>query len=135
MIISAKKSKVMHIHKTTRTSANTEADVAKLNLVHKCESYAREFTKLRSLKMHMAHWCDGGRMQRSRVGSLTDKADKSSRRRAAEASLDKVVIGSDPPLQNMPHFVYTWVAISKATEATRQTCVIAWRSHSRRLAH
>ena len=39
MIISAKKSKVMHIHKTTRTSAATEADVAKLNLVHKCESF------------------------------------------------------------------------------------------------
>ena len=34
MIISAKKSKVMHIHKTTRTIATTEADVAKLNLVH-----------------------------------------------------------------------------------------------------
>ena len=35
MIISTKKSKVMHIHETTRTSATTEADVAKLNLVHK----------------------------------------------------------------------------------------------------
>ena len=32
MIISAKKSKVMHIHKTTRSSATTVADVAKLNL-------------------------------------------------------------------------------------------------------
>ena len=106
MIISAKKSKVMHIHKTTRTSATTEADVAKLNLVHKCESCAREFTKLRGLKMHMARWCDGGRTQRSRVGSLTDKAVKSSKRRAAEASLDKVIIGSDPPLENVLHFEY-----------------------------
>ena len=78
MIISAKKSKVMHIHKTTRTSATTEADVAKLNLVHKCESCTHEFTKLRGLKMHMARWCDGGRTQRSRVGSLTDKSVKSS---------------------------------------------------------
>ena len=106
MIISAKKSKVMHIHKTTRTSATIEADVAKLNLVHKCESCTREFTKLRGLKMHMARWCDGGRTQRSRVGSLTDKAVKSSKRRAAEASPDKVVIGSDPPLENVPHFQY-----------------------------
>ena len=106
MIISAKKSKVMHIHKTTRTSPTSEADVAKLNLVHKCESCTREFTKLRGLKMHMARWCDGGRTQRSRVGSLTDKAVKSSKRRAAEASLDKVVIGSDPPLENVPHFQY-----------------------------
>ena len=106
MIISAKKSKVMHIHKTTRTSPTSEADVAKLNLVHKCESCTCEFTKLRGLKMHKARWCDGGggRTQRSRVGSLTDKAVKSSKRRAAEASLDKVVIGSDPPLENVPHF-------------------------------
>ena len=105
-IISAKKSKVMNIHKTTRTSATTEADVAKLNLVHKCESYTREFTKLRGLKMHMALWCDGGRTQRSRVGSLTDKAVKSNKRRAAEASLDKVVNGSDPSPENVPHFQY-----------------------------
>ena len=106
MIISTKKSKVMHIHKTIRTSATTEADVAKLNLVHRCESCTREFTKLRGLKMHMARWCDGGRTQRSRVGSLTDKAVKSSKRRAAESSLDKVVIGSDPPLENVPNFDY-----------------------------
>ena len=106
MIISTKKSKVMHIHKTTRTSATTEADVAKLNLVHRCESCTREFTKLRGLKMHMARWCDGGRSQGSRVGSLTDKAVKSNKRRAAEASLDKVVIGSDPPLENVPNFEY-----------------------------
>ena len=39
-------------------------------------------------------------------GSLTDKAVKSSKRRAAEASLDKVIIGSDPPLENVPHFEY-----------------------------
>ncbi len=32
LLISAKKSKVMHIHKMTRTSATTDADVAKLNL-------------------------------------------------------------------------------------------------------
>ena len=69
---SKKKSKVIHIHKTTRTNATTAADVAKLNLVHKCESSAREFTKQCGLKIHMARWCDGGRTQRSRVGSLTD---------------------------------------------------------------
>ena len=58
MIISAKKSKVMHIHKTTRTSATTEADVAKLNLSHKCDSCARAFTKLCGLNVHMARWCN-----------------------------------------------------------------------------
>ena len=80
MIISTKKSKVMHIHKTTRTSATTEADVAKLNLSYKCESCGREFTKLRGLNIHMARWCDEERTQRSRV----------------YASLDKVVIGGGP---------------------------------------
>ena len=54
----------------------------------------------------MARWCDWGRTQRSRIGSLTDKAVKSSKRRAAEASLDKMVTGSDPPLENVPHFQY-----------------------------
>ena len=88
MIISTKKSKVTHIHKTTRTSATTEADVAKLNLSYKSESCAREFTKLRRLKMHMARWCDGGLTQRSHIGSLTDKAVKSSKRRAAEAGVE-----------------------------------------------
>ena len=56
--------------------------------------------------MHMARWCDGDRTQRSRVGCLTDKAVKSSKRRAAAASLDKGVIGSYPPLENVPHFQY-----------------------------
>ena len=106
MIIPAKNGKVMHIHKTTRTSATNEADVAKLNLVHKCELCAREFNKLRGLNIRMARWCDGGRTQRSRVGSLTDKAIKSSTRRVAEASLDKVVIDSDSTLENVPHFQY-----------------------------
>ena len=77
-----------------------------INMVLREGRQTREFTKLRGLKMHMAHWCDGGRTQRSRVGSLTDKAVKSSKRRTAEASLDKVVIGSDPPLENVPHFKY-----------------------------
>ena len=102
MIISTKKSKVMQIHKTTRTTATTEADVAKLNLVHRCESC----TKLRGLKNAHGALVRRGRTQRSRVGSLTDKAVKSSKRRAAEASLDKVVIGSDPSLENVPNFEY-----------------------------
>ena len=74
--------------------------------MHKCESCTREFTKLCGLKIHMARWCDGGRTQRSRVGFLTDKAVKSSKRHATEASIDKVVIGSDLPLENVPHFEY-----------------------------
>ena len=72
MIISTKKSKVMRIHKTTRTSATTEADVAKLNLV----SCTREFTKLRGLKMHMARWCDGGRTHTAITRRLLDRQSR-----------------------------------------------------------
>ena len=67
MVISIRKSKVMHIHKKTRVSAITEADVASLNLSHKCSACARELTKQCGLRIHMARWCDGGRTQRSRV--------------------------------------------------------------------
>ena len=134
MIISTKKSKVMHIHKTTRTSATTEADVAKLNLVHRCESCTREFTKLRGLKMHMARWCDGGRTQRSRVGSLTDKAVKSSKRRELRHPSTRWPSAATRHSRTFPIF-NTWAASCKETGATRQTWVIDWRSRSRRLAH
>ena len=81
--------------------------------------------------MHMARWCDGGRTQRSRVGSLSDKAVKSSKRRAAEASLDKVVIGSDPPLENVPHFQYLGSRL-QGDGSDEADVVIDWRSRSRR---
>ena len=70
MVISVRKSKAMHVHRTRRVDATTEEDVAALSLAHKCESCGREFTKQRGLKIHMARWCDGGRTQRSRRGSL-----------------------------------------------------------------
>ena len=105
IIISPKKIKLMHSHKKTRTIATTEADVAKLNLSCNCESYARGFVKLRGLKIHMTRWCDGVCTLLSRVGFLTDKTVKSSKRRSAEeASFDMVVSGSDPPLENVPPF-------------------------------
>ena len=90
MVISAKKSKAMQIHRTTRTSVTIEADVAQLNLVHRCDSCPREITKQQGLKIHMARWCDGGRTQRSRLGSLTDKAVKTAKRRSAEATMQPV---------------------------------------------
>ena len=76
MIIFAKKSKVMPIHKTTRTSATTEADVAKLNLVHMCEPCTREFTRLRGLKMHMTRWCDGGPPYAAITSRLLDRQSR-----------------------------------------------------------
>ena len=55
MVISAKKSKAMHIHRTTRTSVTTEADVAELNLVHRCDSCYRAFAETtRPVDLHGA---------------------------------------------------------------------------------
>ena len=105
MVISIRKCTVMHIHKKTRVSATTEADVASLNLSHKCSACAREFTKQRGLIIHMARWCDGGRTQRSRVGTLTDKAVKTAKRRAAEATLGTVEIDNNV-LGNVYSFEY-----------------------------
>ena len=53
----------------------------------------------------MARWCDGGRTQRSRLGTLTDKAVKTAKRRAAEAILGKVEIDSNV-LDNVYSFEY-----------------------------
>ena len=85
MVLSVRKSKAMHVHRTRRVDATTEEDVAALSLAHKCESCGREFTKHRGLKIHMARWCDGGdTQQRSRRGSLLPP---SHRRRGATAVL------------------------------------------------
>ena len=64
-----------------------------------------EFTKQRGLSIHMARWCDGGRTQRSRLGTLTDKAVKTAKRRAAEATLGKVQI-ENSVLDNVYSFEY-----------------------------
>ena len=53
----------------------------------------------------MARWCDGGRTQRSRRGTLTDKAVKTAKRRAAGAALDKVYVGNEA-LDYVLHFEY-----------------------------
>ena len=105
MVISIRKSKVMHVHRKTRVSATTEAGVASFNLTHKCSACAREFTKQRGLRIHMARWCDGGRTQGSRLGTLTDKAVKTAKRRAAEATLGKVQIENNV-LDNVYSFEY-----------------------------
>ena len=95
----------MHAHKKTRVSATTEADVASLNLTHKYSACAREFTKQRRLSIHMARLCDGGRTQRSRLGTLTDKAVKTAKRRVAEATFGKVQIENNV-LDNVHSFEY-----------------------------
>ena len=95
MVISVRKSNVMHVHRTRRVDATTEEDVAALTLAHKCESCVREFAKQRGLNIHMARWCYGGHIQRSRRGSLTDTAVNTAKRRVAEETQDKVSIGDE----------------------------------------
>ena len=70
MIISTKKGKVMHIHKTTRTSATTEADVPKLNLVHKaCRTRAPPAALSVGCGWRLAAHVGSGREPRVRINS------------------------------------------------------------------
>ena len=72
MVISQAKSKVMHIHRKTRVSSTTEAEVEALKLARTCDACSRTFPTQRGLKIHAACWCYGGVTPRSRRGSLAD---------------------------------------------------------------
>ena len=105
MVISQAKSKVMHIHRKTHVSSTTEAEVEALKLAHKCDACSRTFPTQRGMKIHAARWCDGGVTQRSRRGSLADRAVQTAKRRAAEALLSQVYVGNTP-LENVYSFEY-----------------------------
>ena len=105
MVISQAKSKVMHIHRKTHVSSTTEAEVEALKLAHKCDACSRTFPTQRGMKIHAARWCDGGVTQRSRRGSLADRAVQTAKRRAAEALLSQVYAGNTP-LENVYSFEY-----------------------------
>ena len=51
----------------------------------------------------VARWCDGGRTQRSQLGTLTDKAEKTAKRQVAKVALDKVYDGNEA-LDNVLQF-------------------------------
>ena len=127
MVISQAKSKVMHIHRKTHVSSTTEADVEALKLEHKCDACSRTFPTQRGMKIHAARWCDGGVTQRSRRGSLADRAVQTEKRRAAEAMLSQVYVGNTP-LENVYSFEYLGAECS-AMALTTLTFVIAWPSH------
>ena len=105
MMISQAKSKVMYIHRKTCISSTTEAAVEALKLAHKCDACSRTFPTQRGLKIQSARWCDGGVTQRSRRGSLADRAVQTAKRRAAEALLSQVYVGNTP-LENVYSFEY-----------------------------
>ena len=105
MVISEKKSKAMHIHPTTRVRGTKEEEVVALKLKHVCDRCSRTFPTLRGLRIHVSRWCDGGQTQRSRRGSKADRAVKAVKKRAAEARLDQVHVGTTA-LENVHSFEY-----------------------------
>ena len=105
MVISQAQSKVMHIHRNTNVSSTTEAEVEPLKLAHKCDACSRTFPTQRGLKIHAARWCDGGVTQRSRRGSLADRAVQTAKLRAAEALLNQMYV-SNTSLENVYSFEY-----------------------------
>ena len=105
MAISQAKSNVMHIHRKTRASSTTEAEVEALKLAHKCDACSRTFPTQRGLKIHAARWCDGGVTQRQRRGSLANRAVQTANRRATEALLSQVYV-DNTPLENVYSFEY-----------------------------
>ena len=101
----ARKSMAMHIHPTTRVSATREAEVVVLQLKHACDRCSRMFPTQRGLKIHVSRWCDGGLTQRSRRGSLADKAVTTRKKRNAETLLSHVHVGQSA-LENVYSFEY-----------------------------
>ena len=63
------------------------------------------FSKQRGWRIHVARWCEGGRTQRSRLGTMTDKPVKTVKRRTAETTLGKVQI-EKKVLENVYLFEY-----------------------------
>ena len=109
IVISQANSKFMHIHHKTHFSSTTEAEVEALKLAykltHKCDAWSRTFPTPRGLKFPAARWCDRGLTQRSRRGSLADRAVQTAKRRAAEALLGQMYVGNIP-LENVYSFEY-----------------------------
>ena len=78
--ISLKKRKAMPIRRCDPVSETAEEEIVALNLKHKCSACNRTFSTERGLKIHRARWCRGEGPERSRKGSLADKAVKHAKR-------------------------------------------------------
>ena len=105
MIISVSKTKAMHIHETITVSETTENEIIDLNLPFKCPECERPFPTKRGMNIHLTRWCDGTESNRSRKGSLADKAVQLSKRKTAEQSRPHVMIEGEE-IDNVHSFVY-----------------------------
>ncbi|CAH1265118.1 Hypp3119 [Branchiostoma lanceolatum] len=108
MEISVPKTKAMHIHRKDRVSTTTEAEVAALNLKHKCPDCTRDFPTKRGLAIHRSRWClhhPSTANTRSRAGSLADKEVQRQKRVAKEKERGHVTLQGQQ-LENVHTFDY-----------------------------
>ena len=99
------KTKAMHIHRKTRVSETTEEDIAAMGFTNICPNCQRDFPTKRGLAVHQGRWCDGGKTERSRKGSLADKRVQHKKRVDKESELDHVTI-EGKTLDNVYSFDY-----------------------------
>ena len=104
MSVSLEKTKAMHIHKRVAVSATTETEVVEMNFSHKCSKCNRTFPTKRGLRVHEGRWC-GRKKNRSRAGSLADKAVQRAKRKAVEETRPQVVVNG-VPIDNVYAFEY-----------------------------
>jgi len=105
MEISIPKTKSMHIHKRVKVSETTEEEIASMGFEHICPDCQRDFPTKRGLAIHRGRWCDGGKTQRSRKGSLADKKVQHEKRKEHENELPHVIIEGQQ-LENVYSFEY-----------------------------
>ncbi|KAI8496686.1 hypothetical protein Bbelb_253410 [Branchiostoma belcheri] len=95
MEISVPKTKAMHIHRKERVSKTTEAEVAALNLKHRCPECTRKFPTKRGLVIHRSRWClhhPSTANTRSRTGTVADKEVQRQKRLAKERKRQHVTL-------------------------------------------
>ncbi|KAI8491775.1 hypothetical protein Bbelb_305800 [Branchiostoma belcheri] len=107
-LMSVPKTKAMHIHSKERVSKTTEAEVAALNLKHRCPECTREFPTKRGLAIHRSRWClhhPSTANTRSRTGTLADKEVQRQKRLAKEKERPHVTLQGEQ-LENVHAFDY-----------------------------
>ena len=105
----------MHAFMPIRTyepvSRTTEEELIALKLKHKCPACARTFLTMRGLKIHRASWCNPNGPERSRKGSLADRAVQFSKRKEKAAQQEHVYVNGHQ-LENVVQFEYLGCRLS-----------------------